>query len=88
MTLKTLNAQWQQFQIVHPALAHLVVDHRVRGRGRGGGRGHERRRVQRAGIQRAATIIGTAVVMAIRNYLKTNSANLKLKLDAQKGQAE
>lgn len=82
--LKTLNTQWQQWQVDHPALAHVIVIVESAAVGAAVDLVTNGVEFSGQGLKHAATIIGTAVVMALRNYLKTNATNLKLKLDADK----
>lgn len=86
MTLETLKTSWTQFQIDHPRLAQLVVVIESAAIGAAVDVLTNGLDFSQVGLKHAGTIIGTAVVVAVRNYLRDNTANLKLRLDDQKNE--
>lgn len=80
---KKLNEDFKHWMVEHPKVAGLfvlvestvagtVVDLVANGMD-----------FSQQGLKHAATIIGTSVVIAVRNYLRTNMSDLKKILDAK-----
>jgi hypothetical protein len=80
MTFQELSTAWMKWQADHPKLAGLVVAIESTAVGTAVDLITNGVDFSNQGLKHAATIIGTAVVMAVRNYLKSNAADLKTKL--------
>jgi hypothetical protein len=68
---------WQKWQIDHPFLSGLIVVAESAAVGAALDVTANGVDFTKDGIKHAATIVVTAVVVAMRNYLKTNAADLK-----------
>ena len=86
--MKKFFAWWRQYQIDHPvvagafvvvesAAAGVVVDLIMNGYD-----------FSHGGWKHVGTLMGTAVVVALRNYFKSNASNLKLKMGAENKEKE
>lgn len=82
--LNTLNLQWRQWQVDHPGLARFVVIVESAAIGALVDVFTNGVDFTKQGLKHAGTIIGTAVVVAVRNYVKDNVRNLKAQLEAKK----
>jgi len=80
---KQLSQQYRQWQANHPKVAGLIVVVESAAVGAAVDILTNGVDFSRDGLKHTATIIGTAVVMAVRNYLKTNASNLKKQLSAE-----
>lgn len=87
MDFKKLNEQWIQWQVEHPTLAHLVVVVESAAVGALVDVCTNGLDFTQQGLKHASTIIGTAVIVAVRNYIKDNAKNLKAQFDAKKPEA-
>lgn len=68
---------WKKWQADHPTLATLIVVAESAAIGAVGDLVVNGVDFTKGGMKHAATIVVTAVVVAVRNYLKTNAADLK-----------
>ena len=83
LDLKALKIWWLQWQVDHPKLAHLVVIVESAAVGAFVDVVTNGVDFSEQGLKHAATIIGTAVVVAVRNYVKDNAKNLKQQLEVK-----
>jgi hypothetical protein len=82
--LAKLKTRWYQWQVDHPNLAHLVVIIESAAVGAALDLFMNGVDFSKDGLKHAATIIGTTVVVAVRNYIKDNVKTIKIQIDAQK----
>jgi hypothetical protein len=86
--IKKLNDQWLQWQMAHSTLARLIVVAESAAVGACVDLITNGVDFTTQGLQHAATIVGTTVVVAVRNYLKDNARSIKLRLADDKKTAE